>query len=257
MDYEILLSGKKNNHKKAFVIETKRWKVAEVPFAYIPKFYINAKNLILVNNGYPLESVDSNNKRQWSFNVSDLGGRYSNTLNNTIGAGLQNYHFDKKTNLIIFTISGSIAVIDSNSGKLKWAKFFRGATNRFFVRDSFIYVLSDLPEPVYRIFTVSSGEILFSIKLAEIWKGFTWDGGVNYGFSWKMTQHFVDDKYLYVTSFNQKELGIFNKDTAEIVDKIRLGNSNSLIPMSNSPQVVDRVIYQLDGDKNLYIFEDN
>lgn len=69
------------------------------------------------------------------------------------------------------------------------------------------------------------------------------------------TRPFIFKNWLLLTSVSSHEILVMDKQTLALVFIEKIEGCKNRIPIDNSPQVVDDLVYQLDGDNTLHLYK--
>ena len=230
--------------------------VEKLKISFIPKIVFNDKTLIHIR-GSIISGQKLNGETIWEINISEIGKL---EIDGQIHNGYASRGIlSKKHKVVIIPIfANHIIAIDPLNGQIIWLKKFPGGENYIFPYGERLHIISITREPIYYVSNIKSGEIKSKIELIEPWKyiaAYDKERQRNTQFHWRMTLLYVDKEYLYVTGASAREIGVFDKNTAEPIQIIPLEDSHNRPPINNSPITIDNKLYQLDGDEQLYIFK--
>ena len=152
------------------------------------------------------------------------------------------YH---KSNLFVFYNKNFLSSIDQNSGKIIYHKQMptRIITPPSFF-DNKVYWFSLGPEKIIHVVDIISGELEQEIIPDER----LLDRII-------FTKPTITEKYIFITAVSSHEIFILDRQTLTVINITPIENCKSRIPINNSPALHGNILYQLDGDHRLHIFE--
>ena len=251
---ELYIREKRDGKKSQYFLNLENFEITESKLSFCPRL-TDGTDKFIYKKGRFIECVDIDESLKWDFNVAELG-KFVGKDEVMLGS-IYKIDFDENSRTIIASIyAKKMAAIDIDSGEVKWIVDLCGGHSDFFIYKNELHVISIFRQPEYYVFDIESGKCLSKVNLKETWRPFAAvENGKPTTFHWRMTQHFVNEKYIYIGGQSHRELGIFEKYTAKEVIRIPLNEALDRIPHGNAPQILNKYIFQLDGDENLHVFE--
>ncbi len=253
---KLYLKGKTNSKKTVFSLDLTTLNVDESPLNFVPALGAN-RRLLVYKRGKLIFCSDESANTVWEIDVSEMGKWKQGGVEYN-GSVLQAL-MDTTSNMLIFSISVFYVIgVDPDSGQIMWKRKFPGGTNNIYLHNGKLYVMSIGRTPTYHVLNTKNGVNDSEVDLSKTWKELadsTPFTKKEIRFHLLLTRHLIDDNFLYVSITNKRQLGVFDKSTAELIQLITLEGSGSRIPALNAPIVIGKYIFQLDGDNQLHIFQ--
>ena len=254
-DDTLYISGKNNGEKVVYAFDTKKLEIKLSPLKFLPT-KATSNGLLLYSKGRLLECTDLSANIKWQLDVGEIGKHLSEGKEE-LGHINEIEMVEESQTLVVSIFARTIIGMDVMTGEIKWKKPVPGGLSNLYIHNEQVYIMSYAIAPTYIVLNALTGETIIEIDLGKAWESIAaidpLSGKKTY-FHWRLTSHTVDDKYMYITNRYDLEICIVDKNTAEIVERVPL-EGGATVPALNAPIVKNNYLYQLDGNKNLFVFE--
>jgi hypothetical protein len=252
---KLILAGENSEGKKKYIFDYAKLDVHESKLSFVPKSVFNYDKLIDTNLGN-ISCYDILGSLIWKMDLSERSAWNEEDKKKQGKVLVSIIHGTSKT-LVVSMLMFYVIGLDVETGKIKWEKKFPGGLNNIVIYKDHVFVMSYARSPIYLVLDVETGERALEVDLGEAWESMAARDphtGKKTHFDWRLTSHTVDDKYMYITNRYDLEICIVNKYTAEIIERVPL-EGGATVPALNAPIIKNNYLYQLDGNKNLFVFE--
>jgi hypothetical protein len=182
----------------------------------------------------------SNGKDVWQLDFGDLGSYTDDFSKQEVSGRVEELIVVDNSILVASVHRYGILGISLQTGAILWQV---PNIQNVVLNERILYSFSD----AYFEIDAISGQVLRQEDYKTLFKA-------NEFRTYWLTKPAISENLIAIASHYDNALLLLNRDSFSIIQRLELGKASNGIPLTNTPQIHQNRLYQLDGDNTLHIF---